>query len=69
MAYEIELDNRVVGELSDIVAWYEDKSISASDKFETAFSWIIESLNTGIIDYAPFTEEIKRAPIPGLLQP
>lgn len=65
MAYEIEFDNRVVPELSEIVAWYANISISSAEKFETAFFWLMESLNTGIIDYAPFTEEIRRAPIPG----
>lgn len=65
MAYEIELDSRVVAELSEIVSWYSDKSLSASEKFETAFSWVIESLSTGIVDYVHFTEEIRRAPVPG----
>jgi plasmid stabilization system protein ParE len=65
MAYEIELDIRVVPELSEIVTWYAAKSISTAEKFETAFSWVMESLNTGIIEYASFTGEIKRAPIPG----
>jgi hypothetical protein len=65
MAYEIELDVRVVSELSEIVSWYAGESYTISEKFETAFSWVIESLSSGIIDYPHFTEEIRRAPVPG----
>ena len=62
--YKLEFDKRAVSELTDIVSWYATKSPSAAEKFETAFKWDLETLVGGIIDYIPFTKEIKRAPDP-----